>query len=130
MTFQTTGSPRVIIGALERPEGRPEITVALPEVTGEGTPNVSLGSAAPAASGKHNYDQFCSSCHGSRGEGGAGGPSLLFPGARKDVTAIGGFINNPNPPMPKLHPNPLDDAEVTAVSEYVRTLQGAGGSGR
>ena len=32
-------------------------------------------------------------------------------------------LKNPNPPMPKLHPSPLDDADVTAVSEYVRTLQ-------
>jgi alcohol dehydrogenase (cytochrome c) len=124
-TFLTTGTPKVIIGALERPEGRPEIMVALPEVTGEGAPNVTMGSPAPAASGQHNYDQFCSSCHGNNGEGGAGGPSLLAPNARRELQAIADFIKNPNPPMPKLHPSPLDDAEVTAVGEYVRKLQSA-----
>jgi alcohol dehydrogenase (cytochrome c) len=123
-TFQTTGTPKIIIGALERPEGRPEIMVALPEVTPAGAPNVAMGSAAPNASGQQNYMQFCASCHGNSGEGGAGGPSLVAANARRDLAAIAEFIKNPAPAMPDLHPSPLDDAEVTAVSEYVRVLQG------
>ncbi|MFP5285859.1 MAG: c-type cytochrome [Thermoanaerobaculia bacterium] len=75
--------------------------------------------------GRDQYDQFCASCHGTHGEGGGNGPSLVAPAARKDLAAIAEFIKNPNPPMPKLHPTPLNDEEVTAVSEYVRTLQGA-----
>jgi alcohol dehydrogenase (cytochrome c) len=124
-TFQTIGSPKVIIGALERPEGRPEVMVALPDVTPAGAPNVAMGAPAPSAAGDQNYQQFCASCHGNRGEGGAGGPSLLLPAARRELTAIADFIKNPNPPMPKLHPSPLDDAEVSAVAQHVRTLQGA-----
>jgi alcohol dehydrogenase (cytochrome c) len=123
MTFQTTGSPRIVIGALNRPEGRPELMVALPRVTPDGPPNGPLGSPAKAVSGQNNFDQFCASCHGKRGEGGSGGPSLVAPTARKDQTAIVDFIKNPNPPMPKLNPSPLDNDEVTAVAEYVRTLQ-------
>lgn len=124
-TFQTTGSPKIIIGALDRPEGRPEIMISLPEVTPAGAPSVALGTPAPSAAGNQNYQQFCASCHGNRGEGGAGGPSLLLPTARRDLASIAAFIKNPNPPMPKLHPNPLDDAEVDAVAQHVRKLQGA-----
>jgi alcohol dehydrogenase (cytochrome c) len=123
MTFQTTGSPRIVIGAVSRPEGRPEVMVALPKIAPQGAPDGPLGSTSPAASGQHVFDQFCSSCHGKDGEGGAGGPSLLDPAARKELTAIVDFVKNPNPPMPKLHPSPLDDSEVNAVSEYVRKLQ-------
>jgi hypothetical protein len=42
--------------------------------------------------------------------------------ARKDLDAIVEFIKNPNPPMPKLFPNPLADADVRPVAEYVRML--------
>jgi alcohol dehydrogenase (cytochrome c) len=123
-TFQTTGDPKIVIGALERPAGRPEVLVALPEVTPAGAPNVAMGSPAPTASGQQNYMQFCATCHGNHGEGGAGGPSLVA-GTRRELTAIADFIKNPEPPMPKLHPSPLDDAEVEAVAQHVRTLQGA-----
>jgi mono/diheme cytochrome c family protein len=124
-TFHTTGTPTIVVGALERPAGRPEIIVALPEVTPAGAPNVAMGSPAPRAAGDQNYQQFCASCHGNHGEGGAGGPSLLLPSARHDVMAIVDFVKNPDPPMPKLHPSPLDDAEVAAVAQHVRTLQEA-----
>jgi alcohol dehydrogenase (cytochrome c) len=123
MTFQTTGSPRIIIGALERPAGRPEVRVVLPNVTPAGPPSGPLGSPESAASGQHNFDQFCASCHGKHGEGGAGGPSLLLPTTPKEPAAIADVIKNPNPPMPKLHPSPLDDDEVSAVAQYVQTLQ-------
>jgi hypothetical protein len=42
----------------------------------------------------------------------------------KDLASIVACVRSPKPPMPDPHPSPLDDAAVTAVSEYARTLQG------
>jgi mono/diheme cytochrome c family protein len=80
------------------------------------------GSAA--ARGEQLYTQYCAGCHGTRGEGGTA-PSLVSGSAPKELAAIVAFVKDPRPPMPDLHPSPLDDAAVTAVAEYVRTLQGA-----
>ena len=63
-------------------------------------------------------------CHGTHGEGGGNGPSLIK-GARTDLPSIVSFVKSPKPPMPDLHPSPLNDEAVDAVSKYVRTLQGA-----
>lgn len=41
-----------------------------------------------------------------------------------DVAAVAAFVKNPKAPMPKLHPTPLNDAAVDAVSKYVTTLGG------
>jgi alcohol dehydrogenase (cytochrome c) len=115
-TFQTTGTPRIVVMALETDQ-RPTRTaqvVTLPPVVARGT---------PGGRGGQLYAQHCAGCHGSGGEGGAA-PSLVE-SARRDLEAIVAFVKNPNPPMPKLFPNPLTDEDVQLVSEYVRTLQGA-----
>jgi mono/diheme cytochrome c family protein len=39
------------------------------------------------------------------------------------LDALVAFIMNPTGAMPRLHPTPLDDAEVSAVATYVLTLQ-------
>jgi alcohol dehydrogenase (cytochrome c) len=122
-TFQTTGSPRIVVMAVDAPEGSRQM-VALPEVTAQGMAAGAGKGGSAAAGGEQLYTQYCAGCHGTRGEGGAG-PSLISSSARRELDAIIAFVKDPNPPMPDLHPSPLDDAEVTAVSEYVRTLQGA-----
>jgi alcohol dehydrogenase (cytochrome c) len=123
LTFQTAGTPRLIVMAVDVLEGNPRMMVALPEVNARGL--VADAAESGAEAGQQQYEQFCAGCHGTRGEGGGGGPSLTIDSARKRIEAIIAFVKNPNPPMPKLHPSPLDDAEVTAVSEYVQTLQDA-----
>jgi mono/diheme cytochrome c family protein len=106
--------------AIDMPAGHSEQRIALPEVA---LPSVADASGAPLAPGKAPYEQFCAGCHGTTAEGGGNGPSLTVPAARHDLAAIVAFVKNPNPPMPKLHPSPLNDEHVTAVAEYVRTLQ-------
>jgi alcohol dehydrogenase (cytochrome c) len=113
------GTPRLIVMALDSPENSPRMMVALPEFQPGG------GAATGVQAGQQQYEQFCAGCHGTHAEGGAGGPTLLGPTSRKTAEAIAAFIRNPKPPMPKLHPAPLDDAEVNQVAQYVRTLQGA-----
>jgi alcohol dehydrogenase (cytochrome c) len=120
-TFKTAGSPRIMILAVDAPQG---MMIALPDITTLGMPAGSAGGAP----GAQQYSQYCAGCHGTTGEGGGNGPNLVT-SARKDVNAIAAFIKNPNPPMPKLYPSPLDEAGVAAVAEYVRSLQsGAGGA--
>jgi mono/diheme cytochrome c family protein len=89
------------------------MSVTLPTVAARG------GGDGPGA---QSYAQHCAGCHGSRGEGGAA-PSLIADSARNDLEAIVAFVKNPNPPMPKIFPTPLAEADVRAVAEYVRTLQ-------
>jgi alcohol dehydrogenase (cytochrome c) len=114
-TFKTAGSPRLVVLALDVPAWGPQM-VALAEVNARGM------LAGQAGSGQALYEQFCGSCHGTHGEGGANGPSLVA-GARTELAAIAEFVKNPNPPMPDLHPAPLNDEAVQAVAEYVRSLQ-------
>jgi alcohol dehydrogenase (cytochrome c) len=116
-TFQTAGSPRVVVMALDVPAWGPQ-TVALPAVNARGL------LAGQANSGQALYEQSCAGCHGTHGEGGGNGPSLVER-ARTDLGAIVAFVKNPNPPMPRLFPSPLDEEAVNAVAKYVQTLQGA-----
>ena len=122
LTFQTAGSPRVIVMAVDVPETSPQMMVALPEVGARGL--ITLASASAEERGGQLYQQFCTGCHGTNGEGGAG-PTLISATARSDPAAIDMFIRNPNPPMPKLHPAPLNDADVAAVTEHVVALRQA-----
>jgi alcohol dehydrogenase (cytochrome c) len=123
-TFQTTGSPTIVVMALDAPEQSRQM-VSLPAVNAQGM----LGGEGEADStgaggGQQLFAQYCAGCHGSRGEGGGGGPSLVGGKGPKDLAAIVAFVKDPKPPMPDLHPTPLNDQAVTAVSQYVRTLQG------
>ncbi len=107
-TFQTAGSPRLVIMSVDAPMG---MMISLPEIA-----------ASAGQNPQQLFVQYCSSCHGTNGEGGGNGPAL--PGARRDVNAIAEFIKNPNPPMPRFFPSPLDEATVQSMAEYVLTLQG------
>jgi hypothetical protein len=62
------------------------------------------------------YSVHCAGCHGTRGEGGGNGPSLVQ-ASRTDLASIVAFVKNPAAPMPKLHPSPLNDQAVQSVSE-------------
>lgn len=62
------------------------------------------------------FANFCSACHGARGEQGVAAST------KRTVEALAAFVRNPTGAMPKLYPNPLDDAEVVAVATYVRDV--------
>jgi alcohol dehydrogenase (cytochrome c) len=122
-TFQTTGSPTMVVMSIEVPEQTRQ-RVVLPEVNAQGMLAGAPESDDPAARGQQLYTQNCAGCHGTRGEGGAA-PTLIGSSAPQDVNAIAAVIKDPPPPMPDLHPNPLDDAGVSAVATYVRSQQTA-----
>ncbi len=82
--------------------------------------NVRLAAnTAPAGgSGKAAYLQNCSGCHGANKEGGVG-PNLQAEGQVRDSAAVAKLIMAPPPGMPKLYPQPLNDAQVKAIAGYV-----------
>jgi alcohol dehydrogenase (cytochrome c) len=110
-TFDTKGSPRMIVMALDAQPGARRDT--LPEVNGRGL----VAEQTPLEHGEQVFANFCSACHGAKGENGVAASS------KTTVEALVAFIRNPTGAMPRLHPDPLDDREVLAVATYVRTLQ-------
>lgn len=84
--------------------------------------------AAPAVvmgDPKHGADIFkqnCASCHGTAGAGGGIGPVLKGEKQRKNYSAAIAWIENPQPPMPKLYPSTLTQSDVQDVAAYVESL--------
>ncbi|HTW82781.1 MAG TPA: cytochrome c [Candidatus Sulfotelmatobacter sp.] len=82
-------------------------------------------SAAPlgdVSRGKTIFSANCASCHGATGREGGIGPSLTNEKSRKDFDQTVAWIHNPQPPMPKLWPSPLNDKDVADVAAYVQSL--------
>ena len=115
MTFQTTGSPKVVILTTGLAKDEPTIVAVAPD------PAPSSG-GTPVEHGKAVYAQYCSACHGQTGEGSVG-PSLKGEAAKKDAAQVAAFIKNPKSPMPKLFPSPLNEKDVADVAGFVETLK-------
>ncbi len=84
---------------------------------------------APAASpqgdpakGRLIFEANCASCHGEGGQGGGIGPRLVDEKSRKNLAQTVSWIEDPQPPMPKLYPSPLSLPDVKNVAAYVQTL--------
>lgn len=83
--------------------------------------STTLGGDAHA--GAQIFTNNCSTCHGPTGaEGGSVGPSLHNERSRMDFGATDSWIKDPQPPMPKLYPRFLSDAQVRDLAAYVQTL--------
>jgi len=81
--------------------------------------------AQPASSpsrGKALFVANCSQCHGATGIEGGIGPSLRDERARKGEAAAIAWIEDPQPPMPKLFPGTLGEKDVADVAAYVESL--------
>ncbi len=72
--------------------------------------------------GKAVYLVQCAACHGIAGMGAEIGPSLTNERARRSYKAVRAFVTDPLPPMPKLYPSRMTQAEVRDVSAYVESL--------
>ncbi|MGE0385949.1 MAG: PQQ-binding-like beta-propeller repeat protein [Gammaproteobacteria bacterium] len=121
-TFDTMGRPSLVILALGSGRGDdPQPRVV--QVDAEPAPAVAAGDVDPRlARARTMYGYTCSTCHGEEGGGGSG-PALKAIADRLDAAAIVEILKNPRDPMPRLHPDPLDDADVAAMAEFVRTLR-------
>ncbi|HTU70467.1 MAG TPA: c-type cytochrome [Candidatus Baltobacteraceae bacterium] len=96
-----------------------------PAVTAKSSANA--GTAATiggdAKTGAQIFAKNCSACHGATGvEGGTIGPSLRDEKTRMDYNGTVSWIEDPEPPMPKLYPQSLTQAQVRDVAAYVQSL--------
>jgi mono/diheme cytochrome c family protein len=87
-------------------------------------PTTSAAAAAlgDASRGKVVFGTNCAACHGANGEGGGIGPTLKNEKSRKNFDQTVAQIENPQQPMPKLYPEPLNEQDVRDVAAFVETL--------
>ncbi|HEX3672373.1 MAG TPA: cytochrome c [Candidatus Cybelea sp.] len=71
--------------------------------------------------GERLFAANCASCHGAGGAGGIA-PSLRGESLRMNYATLVSWIEDPEPPMPKLYPSPLSERQVRNVAAYVLTL--------
>jgi mono/diheme cytochrome c family protein len=64
----------------------------------------------------------CAVCHTVNGAAGGVGPSLEHEKQRKNYDQTVAWIEQPDPPMPKLYPSPLSEKDVEDVAAYVHSL--------
>ncbi|MBV8579783.1 MAG: cytochrome c [Candidatus Eremiobacteraeota bacterium] len=87
--------------------------------TQSGSSSTATGSAS---AGKSLFSANCSSCHGATGTEGGIGPSLKNEKSRKNYAQAVAWIKDPQPPMPKLYPSPLNEKDVDDLATYVEGL--------
>jgi mono/diheme cytochrome c family protein len=73
--------------------------------------------------GRSIFATNCSTCHGSGGRSGGVGPSLVDESERQDLSRTIVWIENPDPPMPKLYPSPLSERDVADVAAFVQQIK-------
>lgn len=87
----------------------------------------SPSSAAPSGSfdrshGKLVFAARCQACHGVAGVGAAIGPALHAERKKHSLDEVIAIVKNPDPPMPRLFPGQMTQADVVDVSAYVESL--------
>ncbi len=83
-------------------------------------PGATLGGDRKSGAGV--FAQNCASCHGAQGSGGGVGPSLRDESRRMDFGTLVSWIEDPEPPMPRLFPGQLTKRQVRDVAAYVLSL--------
>jgi len=74
------------------------------------------------AHGQIVFRENCAACHGATGTEAGVGPSLRGERRRNGLRRTVAWIENPDPPMPKLYPGTLGRKDVEDVAAYVETL--------
>ncbi|HZO94418.1 MAG TPA: cytochrome c [Candidatus Baltobacteraceae bacterium] len=127
-TTSTTQSsaPTLATPSQAEPAGAPGVTGKPPSpaavANGSSVSATTANGKGDAGKGKQIFANNCSSCHGANGQGGGIGPSLIGERKRKNFDQTVTWIENPQPPMPKLYPAPLSLTDVKNVAAYVQTL--------
>ena len=104
------GALRVVVYGLHAPD-QPTVVMLdrLAPVTGHG---FTMGAVI--------YGQACQQCHGAAGAG-SSAPAMLRQSQLADPTLLRQFLSTVPPPMPHLYPGLLNDDDVRALAEYLKT---------
>ena len=81
-----------------------------------------MGAAAraqPDNMGKTAFERICAGCHGDKGAGDIGPRLVPFTWSNREVLAI---VREGNGMMPAMSVRDINDEEVAAVAEYLRSL--------
>lgn len=78
--------------------------------------------AASTSRGQQLFVANCSQCHGATGIQGGIGPSLRGEHTRKNLDQTVAWIEDPQPPMPKLYPGTLGQKDIADIAAYVASL--------
>ena len=100
----------------------PDASAPAASATASATTSAMTATPGDAAHGKTVFTANCQSCHGATGTEGGVGPPLKNERSRKNFAQAVAWIKNPQPPMPKLYPSPLNEKDVNDVAAYVETL--------
>jgi ubiquinol-cytochrome c reductase cytochrome c subunit len=103
--------------ALPKPRGAAAIPALAPYVAGNSS--AASSNPGPSPAGGSIYRRYCAACHGAEREG-AIGPRLTDEAGKRSLAQTLALIRNPPPGMPKLVPEPLSEADLRAVSAYIR----------
>lgn len=79
----------------------------------------------PLGNGSRGADVFradCAVCHTATGAAAGVGPPLANEKQRKTYDQTVAWIEQPDPPMPKLYPAQLSEKDVQDVAAYVQSL--------
>lgn len=106
------GKPAAQVPALAKLQARIAQPVEHPK--GQAVQDAQVSVAAKAL-----FADQCAACHGTSGEGGAG-PALN--GKPRTANQIIAIIRNPPQGMPRLTPDPIPDADLSALAKYVEGL--------
>jgi mono/diheme cytochrome c family protein len=107
-------------GCANRQSGS-DSTVARPGI--DDTQYAGRAYAGNVENGKFVFNTNCATCHGSDGRSGGVGPSLIDEDQRQDLGRTIVWIENPDPPMPKLYPSPLTERDVEDVAAFVQEIR-------
>jgi len=83
------------------------------------TPPVVVGNEARGA---EVFRANCAVCHAANGAAGGVGPSLEHEKQRKNYDQTVAWVEQPDPPMPKLYPASLSEKDVEDVAAYVQSI--------
>ncbi len=81
-----------------------------------------MPAAANQGRGADIFRANCAVCHASTGAAAGVGPQLADEKKRKTYDQTVAWIENPDPPMPKLYPVTLTEKDVNDVAAYVQSL--------
>jgi mono/diheme cytochrome c family protein len=87
-----------------------------------GTTATSSATFGNSSRGAQVFRADCAVCHAANAATGGIGPPLAGESHRKDYAATVAWIEEPDPPMPKLYPSPLSLQDVEDVATYVQSL--------